>query len=292
MRHHRNKKRIDQKHSTQREGREMRKLGALVLGGLFGFLAVAQGQTHAPAPGKPSTAPTPKPGTTAKSTATTARAYDRMLLRPALLSEKAPETYQVKFVTTRGDFIVSVTRSWAPVGADRFYNLVKHHFYDNASFFRVVPGFVVQFGLSAYPAVSAAWANANLKDEPVTQSNKRGYLTYAKTSMPNTRSTQIFINLKDNAGLDRQGFSPFGVVDTQGMKVVDMFYDQYGDSTPPEYQDLITKAGKPYLDKDWPKLDSIKTATLVGAAAAPAAKPTAPPKTAAAKPAPAATKPQ
>ena len=262
----------------------MRKFAALVLGGLFGSAAVASGQTPAPAPAKPSPM--------AKSTSTTARAYDRALLRPALLSEKAPETYQVRFVTTRGDFTVSVTRSWAPIGADRFYNLVKHHFYDNASFFRVVPGFVVQFGLSAYPAVSAAWANANLKDEPVTQSNKRGYLTYAKTSMPNTRSTQIFINLKDNAGLDRQGFSPFGVVDVEGMKVVEMFYDQYGDSTPPEYQDLITKAGKPYLDKNWPKLDSIKTATLVGVAAAPAAKPAAPAKPAAAKPAPAATKPQ
>jgi peptidyl-prolyl cis-trans isomerase A (cyclophilin A) len=159
-----------------------------------------------------------------------------------------------------------VNRAWAPIGADRFYNLVKHHFYDNASFFRVVPGFVVQFGISAYPPVSAAWEKANIQDEPVTQSNKRGYLTYAKTSMPNTRSTQIFINLKDNAGLDRQGFSPFGVVDAQGMKVVDMLYDQYGDSSGPD-QDQISKLGKPYLDKGWPKLDSIKTATLMGPAA-------------------------
>jgi peptidyl-prolyl cis-trans isomerase A (cyclophilin A) len=167
---------------------------------------------------------------------------------------------------------VTVNRAWAPIGADRFYNLVKHHFYDNASFFRVVPGFIVQFGISAYPPVAAAWDQANIQDEPVTQSNKRGYLTYAKTSMPNTRSTQIFINLKDNAGLDRQGFSPFGYVDAQGMKVVDMFYDQYGDSTPPDYQDLIGKQGKAYLDKNWPKLDSIKTATLMGPAPA-AAKP-------------------
>lgn len=270
----------------------MRKLAALVLGGLFGFAAVATAQTPAPAPAKPSTAAAPKAGATAKSAATAATAYDRALLRPALLNEKAPETYQVKFVTTRGEFTVAVTRSWAPIGADRFYNLVKHHFYDNASFFRVVPGFVVQFGLSAYPAVSLAWANANLKDEPVIQSNKRGYLTYAKTSMPNTRSTQIFINLKDNAALDRQGFSPFGVVDAEGMKVVEMFYDQYGDSTPPEYQDLIAKSGKPYLDKNWPKLDSIKTATLVGSPAASSAKPATPAKPAAAKPAPAATKPQ
>jgi peptidyl-prolyl cis-trans isomerase A (cyclophilin A) len=262
----------------------MRKLAAQILGGLFGFAAVAVGQTSAPAPAKPSTM--------AKSTAATARAYDRMLLRPALLNEQAPETYQVKFVTTRGQFTVTVTRSWAPLGADRFYNLVKHHFYDNASFFRVVPGFVVQFGLSAYPAVSAAWSNANLKDEPVTQSNKRGYLTYAKTGMPNTRSTQIFINLKDNAGLDRQGFSPFGVVDAEGMKVVEMFYDQYGDSTPPEYQDLIAKTGKSYLDKTWPKLDSIKIATLVGASGPAPTKPAAPAKPAATKPAPGGAKPQ
>jgi len=149
---------------------------------------------------------------------------------------------------------------------------VKHRFFDNASFFRVVPGFIVQFGISAYPPVAAAWEKANIQDEPVTQSNKRGYMTYAKSSMPNSRSTQIFINLKDNSGLDRQGFSPFGVIDAQGMKVVEMMYDQYGDSAPPDYQDLIAKQGKEYLDKNWPKLDSIKTATLIGAAPA-AAKP-------------------
>ncbi len=159
----------------------------------------------------------------------------------------------------------------APVEAPRKgYDLVKHHFFDNASFFRVVPGFVVQFGLSAYPPVSAAWEKANLRDEPVIQSNKRGYLTYAKTAMPNTRSTQVFINLKDNEGLDRQGFSPFGYVDAQGMKVVEMLYDQYGDGGPE--QDLISKQGKPYIDKNFPKLDSIKTATLIGPAPA-AAKP-------------------
>src|SRR3989440_5043556 len=193
--------------------------------------------------------------------------YDRALLRSALLKDKAPETFQVKFTTTRGDFVVTVNRGWAPIGADRFYNLVKHHFYDHASFFRVVPSFIVQFGISAYPPVAAAWEKANIQDEPVAQSNKRGYLTYAKTSMPNSRSTQVVINLSDNAGLDRQGFSPFGYVDAQGMKVVDMLYDQYGDSAGPE-QDQISKLGKPYLDKGWPKLDSIKTATLIGPAPA------------------------
>src|SRR6266849_963174 len=194
----------------------MRKLAILLVAGTLGIASQAAAQTPAQAPAKPKTATAPKAGTTTPKAAT-APSYDRTLLRPALLKDKAPETYQVKFVTTRGEFTVNVTRAWAPIGADRFYNLVKHHFYDNASFFRVVPGFVVQFGISAYPPVSAAWQDANIKDEPVTQSNKRGYLTYAKTSRPNTRSTQIFVNLQDNnhgtRDLDRQGFSPFGVID-------------------------------------------------------------------------------
>ena len=254
-------------------------VAALAVGTLF-FGCKAKEQTaEAPPPEQPKAeapatpkaeTPTPAPAqpeATASAPAPAPRAgYDRALLRAALLKDKAPETFQVKFTTTRGDFIVSVNRSWAPIGADRFYNLVKHHFYDNASFFRVVPGFVAQFGISAYPPVAAAWEKANIQDEPVTQSNKRGYLTYAKTSMPNTRSTQIFINLKDNDGLDRQGFSPFGYVDPQGMKVVEMLYDQYGDSSGPD-QDQISKLGKPYLDKGWPKLDSIKTATLMPPAA-------------------------
>jgi peptidyl-prolyl cis-trans isomerase A (cyclophilin A) len=254
-------------------------VAAMVIEALFFGCKGKEPTAEAPPPEKPKAeAPaTPKaetpvaapsqPGATASAPAEAPRkSFDRALLRPSLLKETAPETFRVKFMTTRGDFTVTVHRAWAPIGADRFYNLVKHHFYDNASFFRVVPGFVVQFGISAYPPVSAAWEKANIQDEPVTQSNKRGYLTYAKTSMPNTRSTQIFINLKDNAGLDRQGFSPFGYVDAQGMKVVDMLYDQYGDNAGPE-QDQISKLGKPYLDKGWPKLDWIKSATLVGPAA-------------------------
>ncbi len=259
-------------------------VAAVVMGTLF-FGCKAKEQTaEAPPPEQPKAAEAPpaakpeapatapastpaQPEATASAPAATPRSgYDRALLRASMLKDEAPETFQVKFATTRGDFVVTVNRSWAPIGADRFYNLVKHHFYDNASFFRVVPGFVVQFGISAYPPISAAWDKANIKDEPVTQTNKRGYLTYAKTSMPNTRSTQIFINLKDNAGLDGQGFSPFGSVDAQGMKVVDMLYDQYGDAGGPD-QDQISKQGKPYVDKGWPKLDSIKTATLMGAAA-------------------------
>jgi len=210
-------------------------------------------------------------GTTAKKAPAAARpAYDRTLLHPALLKEKAPDQYKVKFTTTRGEFTVTVTRAWAPLGADRFYNLVKHHFYDNASVFRVAPAFVAQFGISSYPAVSAAWQKTEIKDDPVTQSNKKGFITFA-TAGANTRTTQVFINLKDNTFLDKTGFAPFGVVEGDGMNVVDMFYDQYGDNSGID-QDQITKQGKPYLDKGFPKLDTIKTVVITEPAPA-AAKP-------------------
>jgi peptidyl-prolyl cis-trans isomerase A (cyclophilin A) len=185
----------------------------------------------------------------------------KALLAPKKLTEKAPDTYKVKFDTTRGAFTITVTRAWAPLGADRFYNLVQHHFYDNAAFFRVVPGFVVQFGISPAPAVSAAWKHTEIKDDPVTETNKRGALTFA-TAGPNTRTTQVFINLKDNASLDRMGFAPFGAVDGNGMNVVEMMYEGYGDSSGPD-QDQVEKQGDPYLRKGWPKLDYIKSATLV-----------------------------
>jgi peptidyl-prolyl cis-trans isomerase A (cyclophilin A) len=235
----------------------------------------AQARTQAPA-----TKTGTSQGTAAKKTATAARpAYDRTLLRPALLKDKAPDVYKVKFTTTRGEFTMVVTRAWAPLGADRFYNLVKHHFYDNASAFRVVPGFVAQFGISSFPPVTAAWERTEIKDDPVTQSNKKGYVTFA-TAGPNTRTTQVFINLKDNAGLDSRGFAPFATVDAEGMKVVDMFYDQYGDGAGID-QGQIEKQGKAYLDKSFPKLDTIKSAVITDPppAAAPSAKPAAKPAT-------------
>jgi peptidyl-prolyl cis-trans isomerase A (cyclophilin A) len=225
---------------------------------------------QAPAQKTPPKAAATGQGTTTKKTPPAARAYDRALLKPALLKEKAPDQYKVKFVTTRGEFTLAVTRAWAPLGADRFYNLVKHHFYDNASIFRVVPGFVAQFGISAYPPVTTAWRGTDIKDDPVTQSNKKGYITFA-TSGPNTRTTQVFINLVDNARLDQVGFAPFGVVEGDGMKVVNMFYDQYGDNAGPD-QGKIESEGKPYVDKGWPKLDSIKSATLLTTAPAAASK--------------------
>jgi peptidyl-prolyl cis-trans isomerase A (cyclophilin A) len=233
----------------------------------------------------PNTTTPVKPKSTTSTAKPAASAYDRKLLRPALLKEKAPDTFQVNFSTTRGDFTITVTRAWSPLGADRFYNLVKHHYFDNAPIFRVVPGFVAQFGISAYPPVTAAWHDAKIQDDSRSQSNKRGTIVFA-TSGPNTRTTQLFINLKDNGSLDGQGFTPFGVVDGAGMNVVEMFYDQYGDSAGMD-QDAIEKGGKKYIDTKWPKLDTIKQASLVGEPAAPGAKP-APAKstTTPAKPAP------
>jgi peptidyl-prolyl cis-trans isomerase A (cyclophilin A) len=258
----------------------MRKLVMLIFVALL-LATQTRAQTPAQAPAKPKpVAPHAPPA---------AASFDRTLLRPSMLKEKAPETFQVKFETTRGDFTMDVTRAWAPIGVDRFYNLVKHHYYDNMVVFRAVAGFVVQFGISSYPAVNAAWRDAAIKDDPVVQSNKHGYVTYAKTSQPNSRSTQIFISFKDNSFLDSQGFAPFATVDPAGMKVVEMLYDQYGDQ-PTNEQDQISKLGKAYLDSKYPKLDVIKYATIVGAAAA-----SAPAKPAAPKPkatAPVATKPQ
>ncbi len=268
--------------------------------GLFAAASLAVGiatlaQTPAPAAAPKSTTQgataTKKPATSA--TATHAATYDRTLLHPALLKEKAPDTYVVKFVTTRGDFTVTVNRAWAPLGADRFYNLVKHHFYDNAVVFRAVPNFVTQFGISSYPAVTTAWQKTEIKDDPVAQSNKKGAIVFA-TAGPNTRTTQVFINLKDNTFLDKNGFAPFGTVDGDGMKVVEMFYDRYGDSAGID-QAQIEKTGKPYLDKSFPKLDVIKSATIISPA--PTATPTAKPKAAttpkaSATPKPSASQPQ
>ena len=258
---------------SYKNGRMDVRLFAAIIVVTLACCAAANGQAPASAP----KAGTSRQGTTAKKgPATAARSYDRALLKPSLLKDKAPEHYKVKFVTTRGDFTLAVTRAWAPLGADRFYTLVKHHFYDNASVFRVVPNFVAQFGISAYPAVTAAWQKTDIKDDPVTQSNKKGYITFA-TSGPNTRTTQVFINLQDNARLDKMGFAPCGVVEDDGMKVVQMFYDQYGDDAGPD-QPKIEKQGKPYIDKGWPKLDTIKSATLLTTVPAATSKTVAPAK--------------
>jgi peptidyl-prolyl cis-trans isomerase A (cyclophilin A) len=214
------------------------------------------------------TAQTPSPAK--RPPAARATRFDPSLLQPANLRAKAPEVYDVKFVTTAGDFGVKVTRAWAPNGADRFYNLILHHFYDGAAFFRVLPGFMAQFGLSPYPEVSHAWEKANIKDDPVVQSNHRGFITYAMAG-PNTRTTQVFINYGNNERLDKDGFAAFGMV-TDGMEVVDKLYSGYGEGAPggrgPD-QGLIGNRGRAYLEQMFPKLDTIKTASLVPGAPKP-----------------------
>lgn len=194
------------------------------------------------------------------------------LLHPASLTAKAPAEFKVAFTTSAGNFIVLVHRDWAPLGADRFYNLARRGFFTNASFFRVVPGFVVQFGLNANPAVNKVWDQAKIQDDPVKQSNKRGTLVFA-TAGPNTRTTQLFINFADNGGLDGRGFAPFAEV-VEGMDTVDKIYPGYGEQPS---QDLITAQGDAYIAKNFPKIDKIKFARVVPAAAPvhPAAKPIA-----------------
>jgi peptidyl-prolyl cis-trans isomerase A (cyclophilin A) len=182
---------------------------------------------------------------------------------PAALNAKAPAVYQAKFDTSKGTFVVEVHRDWAPIGADRFYNLVKNGFYDNARFFRVIEGFMVQFGINGDPKVAAAWRDADIKDDAVKQSNARGTITFA-TAGPNTRTTQVFINFADNAPLDGQGFAPFGKV-VSGMEVVDSLYAGYGEGAPngngPD-QGRVQGQGNAYLEQDFPKLDFIKAATI------------------------------
>jgi peptidyl-prolyl cis-trans isomerase A (cyclophilin A) len=193
--------------------------------------------------------------------------FDEALLHPEMLHEKAPAVYDVKFATTAGDFTIRVTRAWSPNGADRFYNLVLHHFYDGAAFFRVIPEFMVQFGISAYPQVSAVWSHNTINDDPVVKSNHRGYITFAQTGQPNTRTTQVFINFGDNDSLDKQGFAPFGQV-VEGMKSVDNIYNGYGEGAPSgrgPNQGQVQAQGRDYLAKNFPKLDTIKTATVVPA---------------------------
>jgi peptidyl-prolyl cis-trans isomerase A (cyclophilin A) len=176
----------------------------------------------------------------------------------------SPESFRVKFETTKGNFTVEVTRAWAPRGADRFHRLVKEGYFKDIRFFRVLPGFMAQFGLSGNPALNARMDGLRIPDDPVTQSNKRGMLTFA-TAGPNTRSNQFFINYGNNASLDSQGFSPFGRV-VDGMTVVDAIYGEYGEGAPNgpgPSQDSIATKGNEYLQRAFPKLDYIKSATIV-----------------------------
>lgn len=174
-----------------------------------------------------------------------------------IMNKTAPETFKAEFETSKGTFIIQVTRSWAPQGADRFYNLVKNGFYDECRFFRVLPGFVAQFGINGDPTISSFWREARIPDDPVKASNKRGTICFA-TAGPNSRTTQLFINYGDNSRLDASGFSPFGEV-VEGMSVVDSIYGEYGQTSD---QGRIQTEGNKYLKSFFPKLDYIKKATI------------------------------
>lgn len=171
----------------------------------------------------------------------------------------SPDEYKAVLQTTKGDVTILVHRNWSPLGADHFYELVNLGFYNGDRFFRIVPDFVVQFGMNGDPTLNKQWSDANIPDDPVKVSNKQGTVVFAKTSAPNSRSTQIFINLGNNSRLDAQGFSPFGEV-IQGMENVAELYKDYGES--PD-QGQIGEKGNAYLEQSFPKLDYIKKTSIV-----------------------------
>jgi peptidyl-prolyl cis-trans isomerase A (cyclophilin A) len=222
-------------------------LGAALVGGC------RRTENAAPAPGPTTAVSTPSPSPLPP------------LRDPKHATGQAPEKFRVRFETTKGPFVIEVTRAWAPRGADRFYNLVRIGYYDDVAFFRVIENFMVQFGINGDPAVNTAWQQARIPDDPVSQSNRRGMVTYAMAG-PDTRTTQLFINFRDNQGLDGQGFSPFGRV-IEGMSVVDSLYSGYGEGAPsgigPD-QGRIQAEGNSYLRGAFSELDYVKTARLVG----------------------------
>jgi peptidyl-prolyl cis-trans isomerase A (cyclophilin A) len=186
------------------------------------------------------------------------------LLKVDGFKEQAPAMYRAKFTTSKGNFVIEVQRDWAPQGADRFFNLVKNGYFNSARFFRVIKGFMVQWGIHGQSDVNAVWRNANIPDDPVKQSNKRGFITFA-TAGPNTRTTQVFINYGDNAQLDGMGFAPFGKV-SSGMEVVDGLHGGYGEGAPQGMgpnQGRMQSEGNAYLARDFPNLDYIVEASIV-----------------------------
>jgi peptidyl-prolyl cis-trans isomerase A (cyclophilin A) len=232
-----------------------------------GTAPVQRGNPATAQPGKPAAKQPPKaPAGRGRGTATgtgLSAAAKAKLKNPAALKDVAPAEFRASFDTSAGPFVVLVHRSWAPKGADRFYNLVKYGFFDNARFFRVLPNFMVQFGINGDPAIQAPWRDANLVDDPVTQSNRRGTITFAKAAMPNSRTTQVFINFRNNAGLDGQGFAPFGEIES-GMEAVDKINAEYREN--PD-QGRIQAQGNAYLMRAFPRLDYVKKATIVKAPA-------------------------
>ena len=182
------------------------------------------------------------------------------------LQGTAPDVFRARFETSKGDFVVEVTRAWSPAGADRFYNLVSHGYLDGVRFFRVIEGFMAQFGINGDPALAALLREDNILDDPVVESNTRGKMTFAKTGQPNSRSTQIFINLVPNTNLDALGFSPFGEI-VEGMEVVDQLYSGYGEGAPGgtgPNQGRIQAEGNAYLNAEFPNLDYVERASIEG----------------------------
>jgi peptidyl-prolyl cis-trans isomerase A (cyclophilin A) len=193
-------------------------------------------------------------------------AVQRVLLDPsaAPFQSEAPDSFRVRLETSQGDVVIEVVKAWAPIGAQRFYTLVRNGFFDGNRFFRVLPGFIVQFGVSGVPDVQEAWNEHALTDDPVLHSNERGTVTFA-TAGPDTRTTQMFINYGNNEGLDGAGFAPIGRV-TEGMGALLLLYAEYGETAPqgsgPDYGCML-EGGNAYLDRAFGQLDSIRTATII-----------------------------
>ena len=186
------------------------------------------------------------------------------LADPALANKKAPDKFRVKFTTTKGDFVLEVVREWSPNGADRFYNMVDIGYFNDTAIFRAIEGFMFQFGIHGDPAVNEVWSEANFNDDPeVGKSNLPGFITFAKTGAPNSRSTQLFINLGNNANLDNMGFTPFGQV-IEGMEVIKKINTEYGENDrSKDIQGDFKTQGNAYILKEFPNLDLIKSVTLI-----------------------------
>jgi len=232
---------------------------------ILAFSAMTFAAGCAQKPVEPNVAPAAQPAVSAPAPVPQPAAANPALLAPEQAAAQAPPVFKARFKTAKGDFVVEVHRDWSPRGADRFYNLVKIGYFDDAAFFRAVEGFMVQFGLHASPEANARWREARIPDDPPAgQSNRRGFITFA-TAGPNTRTTQVFINYGDNAALDGMGFTPFGKV-VEGLETLDQFYKGYGDAPPhgmgPD-QGRIHMEGNAYLKRDFPRLDYVKTARLV-----------------------------
>ena len=232
---------------------------------LFAAASVALCACQNPsAPVQPTQTSAPAPQAEAQAAAPVSSAQNPALTNPSLADAQAPQTFRARFSTTKGDFVVEVHRDWASQGADRFYNLVKIGYFDGDPFFRVVKGFMVQFGINGSPAVNAAWHAADIPDDPtVGHSNSTGMVTFA-TAGPSTRTTQVFINYGNNSFLDSQGFTPFGQI-VEGMNVVESLYAGYGDGPPsgngPD-QGQLQSEGNSYLQSSFPNLDYVKTAVI------------------------------